>query len=254
MEPEKEVKPCVKCGARDRYKRGDCRPCVLEKNRRYYEQNSEKVREAIRRYREENPEKVRETTRRYWEENPEKVREASRRYREENPEKVRKAKSRYYEQNREKVRKAKSRYRQENREKLLEATRRYYKQNREKLLEAKSRYRQENHEKVLEAERRKKHTRRARKKNPNYPNDRLSRGLKGKLMKLQKGKCAYANAPLAHWCAIDIRKENHMDHIMPLALDGRNIDSNMQLTCPACNLHKSDSHPDDFARRVGLIV
>jgi 5-methylcytosine-specific restriction endonuclease McrA len=167
------------------------------------------------------------------------VSESSRRYREENYQKVRVRERRYKEKNRERVR---------------ESDRRYQKENLTKARERKRRWRKENLQRARETRRRANQARRARKKNPNYPNDRLSRGLKGKLMKLQNGKCAYANAPLAHWCAIDIRKENHMDHIMPLALDGRNIDSNMQLTCPACNLHKNDSHPDDFARRVGLIV
>lgn len=254
MEPEKEVKPCVKCGARDRDKWKNCRPCQREANRRYNEKNREKVRESNLRYREENREKALERQRHYYQENRKKVLEAHRSYREENRERVREGWRRYREENPDKVREAQRRYRKKNREKVLKIQLHFRRENPEKVRESQQRYYQQNREKVREKTRRANHTRRARKKNPNYPNDRLSRGLKGKLMKLQKGKCAYANAPLAHWCAIDIRKENHMDHIMPLALDGRNVDSNIQLTCPACNLRKSYSHPDDFARRAGLIV
>lgn len=231
QQPGIEVKPCVKCGARDRCASGRCRPCKQEAGRRRYEANRDKIQEQHRRWHEANRDEVLERNRRYREANPEYHRH-------------------YYEANRDKVRERVRRWREANPEKVLEARRRWQEANPDKTREAKRRYREANPDVFLLAYQ----NRRARKRNPNYPDDRLSPGLKKKLMKLQGGRCAYANAPLAYWCAVDIRKENHMDHIMPLKLNGRNIDSNMQLTCPACNLHKSDSHPDDFARRVGLIV
>jgi 5-methylcytosine-specific restriction endonuclease McrA len=141
----------------------------------------------------------------------------------------------YYEENSEKVLEYQYKYNEENREKRRESQRKYYKEN-------------------PGVYRRNQRNRRARKMNPQYPNDKLSRGLKRRLMKEQRGLCAYAHAPLAYWCAIDVRKENHMDHIVPLAKGGRNIDSNMQITCPGCNTRKSDSDPEDFAKRVGLLL
>lgn len=167
----------------------------------------------------------------------------------------------YYEENRKKALEYARKYRQENREKFLERDRKYYEENREKCLERNRKWREENreyyrkyHEENPGVARRAKHNRRAREMNPQYPNDKLSKGLKRKLMKEQGGLCAYAHAPLAYWCAIDVRKENHMDHIVPLAKGGRNIDSNMQITCPGCNTRKSDSDPEDFAKRVGLLL
>ena len=240
IEPQVEVKPCIKCGARDRSVRGQCRPCHRRFSRKWHEENKERARE----YREENKERIRETSRKWYEENKERIRE----YREENKERIRETRRKRYEENKERMREASRKWYEENKERARETSRKWYEENKERARE----YREENKERIREY----RHNRRARKKNPNYPDDRLSRGLKKKLMKLQGGKCAYANAPLAHWCAVDIKKENHMDHIVPLAPphNGRNIDSNMQLTCPACNLHKSSKCPTDFAREVGMIL
>lgn len=75
---------------------------------------------------------------------------------------------------------------------------------------------------------------------------RLSRGLIGKLLKLQRGKCACCGEPLG--------KDYHMDHRMPLALGGENIDSNMQLLRATCNLSKSAKHPVEFMQSRGFLL
>ena len=89
-------KTCTKCGEtkplddfhRDKTgaggRRPDCKECVRERSRSYYEENRDKRLECSRRYYEENRNKVREYKRSYYEENRDKVRERQRRYREEN--------------------------------------------------------------------------------------------------------------------------------------------------------------------------
>ena len=74
-------KTCTKCGetkSLDDFhrnkdgaggRRPDCKECVREYTRRYYEENRDKVRERKHRYREENRDKIRECQRRYYEEN-----------------------------------------------------------------------------------------------------------------------------------------------------------------------------------------
>lgn len=57
----------------------------------------------------------------------------------------------------------------------------------------------------------------------------------------QGNKCVY--------CPADLTKF-HIDHIMPLALGGSNMDDNIQLLCPRCNLKKHAKHPDVFAREI----
>ena len=149
-------KTCTKCGETKslddfhRHKTGvggrrpDCKECVREYSRRYYEENRDKWLEYARRYHEENRDKVRERKRSYYEENRDKVRERSRRYHEENRDKVREYKRRYHEENRHKRLECARRYHEENRDKRLEYNRRYHEENRDKVREYKRRYHEEN--------------------------------------------------------------------------------------------------------------
>ena len=52
-------------------------------------------------------------------------------------------------------------------------------------------------------------------------------------------------AVLGYWqdwkcadCKINVRRWNHVDHIVPLSKGGTNLRQNLQLLCPACNLAK----------------
>ena len=76
---------------------------------------------------------------------------------------------------------------------------------------------------------------------------KLSFGLKDKLFRLQKGKCACCKASL-------LKKAPHLDHIMPVALDGANTDDNMQLLCSTCNQSKNAKHPVDFMQSRGFLL
>lgn len=50
----------MKCGAADRYKSGECRPCRLERSRRWSRENPEKVAAISARWSRANPDKVRD--------------------------------------------------------------------------------------------------------------------------------------------------------------------------------------------------
>lgn len=75
---------------------------------------------------------------------------------------------------------------------------------------------------------------------------RLSPGLADKLFKLQRGKCAC--------CHVSIDNGNHLDHVIPVALEGPNEDWNMQLLCATCNLSKGARHPVEFMQSRGLLL
>ena len=87
-----------------------------------------------------------------------------------------------------------------------------------------------------------KQTRRARKA---ASNGVLSHGIAKRLHALQKGHCAGCLGRLDAY---------HLDHIMPLALGGENIDTNIQLLCPGCNLKKGKKHPIDHAQQLGRLL
>lgn len=74
----------------------------------------------------------------------------------------------------------------------------------------------------------------------------LSPEIANKLLILQKGKCACCNKSLSDGY--------HLDHIMPLALGGLNVDGNMQLLTPRCNMHKSKKHPVDYMQSKGFLI
>lgn len=75
---------------------------------------------------------------------------------------------------------------------------------------------------------------------------KLSKGLDQKLFKLQKGKCACCKRPLGD--------NYHLDHIMPLALGGAHVDSNIQLLRQRCNNEKHAKHPVDFMQERGFLL
>lgn len=75
---------------------------------------------------------------------------------------------------------------------------------------------------------------------------RLSQGLAAKLYELQKGKCVC--------CSKRLSKDYHLDHIVPLALGGKNIDSNIQLLRSTCNLVKGATPPEQFMRQRGFLL
>lgn len=112
------VKPCIKCGARDRKASGGCKPCAREavrkwrelnranesrQQRNYYEANKNNFAERHRKYREANREKETERQRKWAEANPERVAERSRKYYETNKEKVAERSRNWYKANPDKA-------------------------------------------------------------------------------------------------------------------------------------------------------
>lgn len=88
-----------------------------------------------------------------------------------------------------------------------------------------------------------RNNRRARKK---LVNGSLSKDLVSKLYRLQKGKCPC--------CAQPLGDDYHLDHKMPLALGGLNVDTNMQLLRAKCNLQKAAKHPIEFMQSRGFLL
>lgn len=66
------------------------------------------------------------------------------------------------------------------------------------------------------------------------------------LRKVQRGRCAI--------CRERLGTATHIDHVVPLKLGGPDRRSNLQLTCPSCNLTKGAQHPIDHARSLGRLL
>lgn len=67
------------------------------------------------------------------------------------------------------------------------------------------------------------------------------------LFLMQKGKCAICKR-----CLLENGK--HVDHVIPLSLNGSNDKLNLQLLCPSCNLSKHNKHPVDFMQSRGYLL
>lgn len=151
--------------------------------------------------------------------------------------------ARYYLKNQPQCQKTKQAYRQKNLEKIRAKAAEYVQKtkerNKEKTALRHRLYHQNNKEKV----RINKINRRARE---TANGSKLSKGIVEKLFAVQKGKCPCCGQPLG--------EDFHLDHIMPLAKDGGNVDSNVQLLRAKCNLQKQDRHPVDFMQSRGFLL
>ncbi len=63
------------------------------------------------------------------------------------------------------------------------------------------------------------------------------------LTEAQRGKCFY--------CFKKLGDDYHLDHFVPIARGGRNERGNLRLSCPPCNIAKSDLPPEQF---LGLLI
>lgn len=169
----------------------------------------------------------------------------------------------YYVANRERLSKYHAAYRAAHREKAKAVSVKWRLENKDKERAMMARYRAENRAiLVLRArEQYQKHKKRIKADNAAYKKGRpeqcrvyhinrkrrladgvLSTDIVARLMIEQRSHCAY--------CTTDISRSYHLDHVHPVARGGRNIDDNVQLLCPACNLSKNDRDPHEFLMSV----
>lgn len=186
--------------------------------------------------------------------NPERVIETKSKWRDANKERERKQHAKWLAENVEKNRETHAKWYAANRERQRENWNAWYTANRDRVIASSAAYRDANRERVRavstawkaanpEADRVHKQNRRSRKRDTG---GKLSRGIAEKLLKLQKGKCAC--------CGKSLGSDYHLDHIMPLALGGMNVDNNIQLLRAECNRQKHAKHPVDFMRQRGFLL
>lgn len=196
--------------------------------------STEYMREYMREWRARNPERHRARVKAWRLANLEKHRERCRRYR------ARQRLRRLQE----------AAERAPDREAAKQATRlrrkaaaaKYYRENRERYLARSKVWREANPERYRELLRAWKQANRAK---VNARKIRSAVQLRERLLKIQRGRCAYCRTRLI---------ESHIDHIEPISRGGSNSRKNLQLTCPACNMAKGARSPIEFARSLGRLL
>ena len=128
------TKVCNKCGIGKDIElffkdRGACKDCVLISNRKYYQENKEKIREQGKKYRQRIKKLLAERNSNFYQENKENILRSQKKYYQENKEKIVETRKKYRQDNKEKIANGNKKYRQENRDKIMYARKKYYQEN-----------------------------------------------------------------------------------------------------------------------------
>lgn len=264
-----QTKPCIKCGASDRFKSGDCKSCAKITNAAYRLLNQEKVkatnaawaaanadRKSFTRdaWTIANQDRVKAAKSAWYQANKERMRESSIARDKANPEIKKASRAAWDKANPERKKSNNAAWDKANPERKKANATAWATANAEQSKATKAAWQQANPDRV------KKNAAAWSAKNPDarriYGNNRnakkrescgkLSKGLAVKLFNLQQGMCPCCSQPLGD--------DYHLDHIMPLSNGGPNVDSNIQLLRALCNVKKSAQHPVDFMQSRGFLL
>jgi len=229
-----ESNPCRKCGANNRGPGGKCRDCE-----RAREERKRRLAGIPKRSKYDGPCKKCESTLDVKDGICRECRIlASREYYRINKDVLIEKQKIYVKNNRESINEAQRQWGIRNKDKLASYAKKWVSKNKDKRIAAAKLWREANKEKVrLFCINRRRMI---------AGSGKLSFNIATRIGNLQKWKCSI--------CKTDICNSYHVDHIMPISLGGMNIDSNIQLLCPSCNLQKSAKHPIDFMQSKGYLL
>ncbi len=236
------LKFCKACAAdTERCAHGKCKPCSKARGAAWREANPERLKANKQAYHAANRGKINARSAAWYEGNKD-LAKANAAVRNADPERraARKAANAAWEDaNREKVNAAHAAWNAANPEKRQAITAAYYAAHKEDCTTRNQAWSAANRPaKRAHWQNRKAKARKA--------GGKLSPGLTAKLLELQRGKCAC--------CGLSLGSKFHMDHIVPIALGGANVDANIQLLRSTCNLQKHAKHPVDFMQSRGYLL
>lgn len=231
------VKTCSKCGIEKPltveffYRRKDkkdgfetiCKECKKEYNKKYWEENKEKLRKQKAKYYQQNKDKFAERNKAYRDKNREELIKYGRNYYKENRERLLEQKKEYYKQNREKKLKYREKYYKVNKDKLIKYARNYYKVNKENIAAYSKKYREKNRDLRNTLEQRRKAK---KKKLPHNFTEQDWQYTK----EYFNNKCAYCGS----------NGELTQEHFIPLSKGGEYTINNIIPACRSCNCSKKD--------------
>jgi hypothetical protein len=113
-----------------------------EYNKKWYQDNKEKILLESKKWRDDNKEKRREVNKKWYQDNKEKIKE-----------KRREVSKKWYQDNKEKILLESKKWREDNKEKIREISKKWYQDNKEKVKEKAKKWRDDNKEKRREIHR-----------------------------------------------------------------------------------------------------
>lgn len=233
---------------------GKCIECIRARQRRWNEDNRERLSLKGRQWREENADRKRANDKAWQEANKQRCKQVGAEYRSRNKERLSESQKNYREKNKTSLYEQKKVYREKNKDFVKEINRRWYRANSKRIIEkfssryyadpkAKKKYARERHKQNPDSARTASRNRKARLKGAE---GRHTRDDIDRLYVLQKGRCAI--------CFTALRGKFEIDHRMPLSRGGSNDPSNLQLACKPCNLRKRAKDPIAYAQEIGRLL
>ena len=119
-----------------------------DKDREYYEDNKEYIKEYKKQHREENKEEISKKSKAWYEENKDELKIYNQKYREENEEKIKEQKKIYKAEHKEEYKERDALYYQENKETLAMKSKIYQEANKDKILKQRKEYYRKNIEEI----------------------------------------------------------------------------------------------------------
>lgn len=224
MSDSNGTRVCIKCGSTDRNSKGRCSPCTKAADAAYRKKNREKLNASKLAWDRANPDRANATKAAWARRNPEKVKAKNDAWSAANYERKKATTAAWGRAHKDRISQNSAAWRSANIERVRLNRAAWFKKNPEAKI-------------LYQA------ARRALKRSSG---GRLSPGLPKQLFRLQRGRCACCRKPLGN--------DYHLDHVMPLALGGANVDANMQLLRSLCNIKKNAKHPVDFMRERGYLL
>lgn len=173
----------------------------------------------------------------YREQHKEKISQQQKEYKNKNIDKIKNYLKHYNEKNKEELSKKKAEYYYKNVEYIREYNSKYYEKNKDHIIKQVLNYTRT--EKGIISKKNTANRRRTIKRNGNIRTDQLLK------LKQKSTHCYWCNKKLTDY---------HIDHYIPLSKGGTHTIENIVISCPTCNIKKSNKDPIDFALSVGKLL